>query len=115
MTDSTPKAGQSGESETVRKECPFPDCDWSIEKELTFWADRQSLEYKAERHYEREHAGRVKVQITIESEFLHMGRDVEELRERHLDDPPVDDPWEVAHVRTEVTEEPDEHPNPEDG
>lgn len=95
-----------GNPETL--ECPFSDCDWATEYDADCDASEISAENSAELHYEREHAGRVRIQVTIEKEQILGPREPKDIREREIER------WEerghdVAHVRTEVLEEADLH------
>lgn len=94
---------------TDKRECGFPGCGWSIEREVREPVDETVLDNKSLMHYEREHAGKVRVSVTLEMEQLHAGRDMEAVRGRILDNPPEVAPYEVSHVRTEVLEEPSDH------
>lgn len=94
---------------TIEKECPFPDCDWSYSREATFEGDAVSAEYRAEEHYERAHAGLVKVKLTFEAKRLHGDRDMGELRKSIFENPPELPGYELSYVGTEVIEEPDDH------
>lgn len=89
------------------RECPFPDCDWEYEYRPDY-SGETSADYQSELHYEREHAGRVRIQVTLEAEQLLGGRDPDDIRESYLE---RDDyrPFEVAHVATEVFEPADDH------
>jgi hypothetical protein len=102
--ESAQKLVQTG-TETVG--CPFEDCDWTTD--LHTENGRVIDDSACIIHYEREHAGRVRLQITIEKEVNIGSRDLEDIREHELAR------WEsdghdVAHVRSEVLEEADDHP-----
>lgn len=90
------------------KRCPFPDCGWSHEYDPESYTSTLDADFAAERHYEREHAGRVRVQVVVEFERMLGGLSPREIREDLLEQ------WEeehhpVAYVRTEVLEEADDH------
>jgi hypothetical protein len=87
--------------------CPFEDCDWTTE--LPTENGRVIDDSECIIHYEREHAGRVRLQITIEKELLIGDRDLETIRESELKRW-EEDGHDVAHVRSEVLQETDEHP-----
>lgn len=74
--------------------------------------DAMAAEHQAEMHYEREHAGRVRVQMTWEMEHLLGELSAQEHRERLVErygDERKFGGYELAHVRTEVIEEADDH------
>lgn len=105
MTDAT-----DSEDESVSvSECPFPECDWSREYDPNDEYGRAMTEASAEHHYEREHAGRVRVQVTLEKEQLLGGRATEDIRKRLSDEMDGVKGYSLAYVRTEVLEEPDDH------
>lgn len=93
------------------RDCPFPDCGWTYEVgEKPSYEDVLQADERSERHYDREHAGRIQIQITLETEQQLGGRTPEEVREYYHDE------WkdrvgglELAHVRTEILEEPSDH------
>jgi hypothetical protein len=78
------------------KPCPFPDCNRQLR-----------TEHDSAMHYEREHAGRVRVLVTIEHEQLLGDRDPQDvadaMHDRYADD------FEVAWTRAEVVEPADDH------
>lgn len=81
--------------------CPFPDCGWSYEYEPNL-VDELSLDYKRERHYEREHAGRVKIHVKLETTQLLGDRDLQDISDRYHDKmadklpPSMDLSWTAA-------------------
>jgi len=92
---------------TDERTCPFPDCEWTYEYDGDDYGSRLSADHRAQMHYEREHAGQVEIQVTLERTQLLGGRDPEAIRERYHDEDWSG--WAVAHVRTEVLEEADDH------
>lgn len=96
------------DADTATRECPFEDCEWSIEYDPDDCYGEYDADYKSERHYEREHAGRVEIQVTLEREQMLGDRDPDDIRERVLAEEDFG-AWAVAHVRTRVLEEPDDH------
>lgn len=98
----TPEAKQT---ETIT--CPFPECDWSHDYDPDEFHDELTADHRAEMHYEREHAGKVEVQVTLEKTEQLGGRDPEAIRERVFDRPWMG--YDVAHVRTKVLDEADDH------
>lgn len=101
-------------TDLANRTCPFPDCDWSDEYDPEDEVSILDSEGKAESHYENEHAGRVEIQVTLNCQFAIGDRSVEDIRTRiseRFDDRVG---WEVAHVRSEVLEEPDDHSKLED-
>jgi hypothetical protein len=90
------------------KTCPFPDCDWETNYDAELDYGEHDAEVAAEFHYEREHAGEVKIQITLESTQLLGERDPEQIRKRKMEQF-EDEGYDVAFVRTEVVEEADDH------
>lgn len=96
-------------AETVAvRECPFPECDWSKEYDPDNYAEEVDADWSAEMHYEKEHGGRVRIQVTLETEEILGGRDHKDIRERILDE--EDFPgYSIAFVATEVVEEADDH------
>lgn len=96
--------------ECTTRECPFPDCDWSYESRFPdSYSGELSADFRAEQHYEREHAGRVRIQVTLETEQQLGGRDPKEVREHFLERYEESTHIDVAYVRTEVLEEPSDH------
>jgi len=96
----------------AKRECPFPGCDWSDAYDAEDYADQIASEEAAELHYERKHGGKVRIQLTFELENCLGDRDPKEIRERYLDE--FEDEYhfggfQLAHVATEITEEPDDH------
>ena len=101
------------------KTCPFDGCDWTPKltgpTDFQTHADRERWhEQRATEHYERQHAGRVRVRAVLERDVLLGPRDphdaadaaLERLREREdiLG-------FDVAYTVAEVVEEPDDHPD----
>lgn len=98
------------------KHCPFDDCEWSTEYDESGLYSEPAAERSAEQHYEREHAGRVEIQVALTREQMIGSRDTEEIRQRILDEKADDfGGFEVAFVRTEVLEEASDHSKLEDG
>jgi hypothetical protein len=93
---------------TNTRECPFPDCDWTYEYEEDFNGEL-TADHRATMHYKREHAGKVQVQITLETERLLGDRDPSDIRERYLDEYDPGAAFDVVHVRTKVLDESDDH------
>jgi hypothetical protein len=96
-----------GESvSTERRECPL--CEWQVTDEVVTETDRMELDYRSERHYEREHCGSVRVTVTLEATWkLHPGQNAKQLSAAALDrfeDEPVPG-FAVAYASAEVTEE----------
>ena len=97
---------------SVTVTCPFPDCDW---EHTADWCSNEfdnelSADENATYHYEDEHAGRVRIQITLETEQLLGGRDPTDIRQYYLEKyQEKNDIMDVAHVRTEITEPSDDH------
>ena len=91
------------------KTCPFPECEWSKAYDPDGDLEEMYAEHFAELHYEREHAGKVKVQLTIEKEVQIGPRTPKDVREHYLDDFEPSPGWDIAHVRTEVVREADNH------
>lgn len=89
--------------------CPFEDCDWSQE----FKCDEHGRLLqggKTEQHYEREHAGKARVQVVLEKEVLIGDRDSHDLTDAALDQ--LEDKvrgYEVAYSRAKVLDEADDH------
>ncbi len=89
--------------------CPFADCDWSQEYKDDEHG-RHLRDAKAEQHYEREHAGKARVQVVLEKEVLIGDRDPHDITDQALEN--IDDHvngYEVAWSRAEVLEESDDH------
>jgi len=99
----------SSEAGSSVRECPFPDCNWSYEWGGTFHGDEITADHKYQRHYGKEHAGRVLIQVTLESEQQLGPRDPKDIRENFLERWEEKPGMDVAHVRTEVLEEADDH------
>lgn len=95
--------------------CPFDDCDWSSQPMGD--GARISHDHAARSHYEREHAGRVKIRVTLEREQLLGDRDPVEIADRAHDymaegDAPPG--WDVAYTSAEVLDAADPHPSRDD-
>lgn len=91
--------------------CPFDGCDWS-----DFTAPGPDMHMHAEdiaiRHYEREHAGKCRIRVVLESErLLREGTLQERIDSAHdrWDGTDVGVGWEVAYVLGEVVQEADDH------
>jgi len=95
---------------TEMRTCPFEDCDWSYEYGAESYSTERDADYHAERHYEKEHAGRIRIQVTLETEELLGEREPREIRERAIDRFEETSRYDVAFVRTEVLEQSDDHP-----
>lgn len=95
------------------RECPFPGCEWSFDPDEGLYGDEHTADYRAEMHYEREHAGEIEIQVTLTRRQLLGPRDPQDIRERYLDDDFGS--WEVSHVRTRVLEDADDHSALDDG
>lgn len=94
---------------TETRTCPFEGCEWSYESRRDDYTAGLDADFKAEQHYEREHAGRVRIQVALEQEQMLGDRDPEEIRERVMDRFESEPGYEVAYVRTEVLDEADDH------
>lgn len=102
----------SSTDETTRetRECPFPDCEWTYE-----YADdydgRLDADFRSEMHYEREHAGEVRIKVTLETTQRLEDQDPAAVAERAHERFAERDtgPYEVAYACAEVTEEPNDH------
>lgn len=104
----------SEDSPTVTRTCPFADCDWSHEYYPSNYSSDFEAGLEAEMHYEAEHAGTVRVKVTLECDQLLGARDVSEVSdsahtrwERILEE--EFQAWDLAYVGAEVVEEPDDH------
>lgn len=95
-------------SETTVRECQFPGCEWSKEHGDSY-SEELSRDFDAERHYEREHGGRIRIQVTLEAEQILGGRDPKDVRKQWMEDYDDSHHIDVAYVRTEVLEESDNH------
>lgn len=91
-----------------KRECPFPDCDWFDMYDPGLEDDERGSEHRATMHYEKEHAGRVRLLVTIEVEQLLGARSPSDARVHAMErfDRRGHD---VAFVRSEVIEEADDH------
>lgn len=94
---------------TESRSCSFEGCEWSYESRYDGYSARLDADFKVEQHYEREHAGRVRIQVALENEQQLGDRDPEDIRERVMERFESEPGYEVAHVRTEVLEEADDH------
>lgn len=94
---------------TETRTCPFKGCDWSYESRHDGYSAELDADFKAEHHYEREHAGRVRIQVTLESEQRLGPRDPQDIRENVIERFEDTTSYDVAHARTEVLEEADDH------
>lgn len=101
--------GQDG-VEVMR--CPFDGCSWHREFDPDDEFSKEMADHDSEMHYEREHAGRIRVQVTLEREYLIGNRETEDVRISELERFEKDG-YEVAHVRSEVLKEADDHPDKE--
>jgi hypothetical protein len=90
------------------RECPFPDCEWTDDYDPDSEGSVITSEFEAEHHYEREHAGRVEIQVTLERTQLLGTRETKDIRKRYLDETDFTG-WDVASVRTRVLKEADDH------
>jgi hypothetical protein len=88
--------------------CPFPECDWEYDPAFRE-PDTLDAEFAAEEHYEREHAGKIQIQITLETQRLIGERTPKEIREQFLERYEEKTYADVAHIRTEILEEPTDH------
>jgi hypothetical protein len=94
---------------TETRTCPFEGCDWEYESHFDGYSSDLDADFKAEQHYEREHAGKIRIQVTLESEQMLGDRDPKKVRENALERFESKVGYDVAHVRTEVLEESDDH------
>lgn len=99
----------SSEQSLETAECPFPDCDWDYRYDPEQYYDELDKDFAAEQHYEREHAGRVRIQVTLEKEQMLCERDPREIRERLSEEMEGVKGFSLAYVRTEVLEDADDH------
>ncbi|PGF14417.1 hypothetical protein CP556_21385, partial [Natrinema sp. CBA1119] len=92
------------------RECPFPDCEWAYEYAPDY-DGRLEADFRSEMHYEREHAGEVRIKVTLETAQLLGDRNpmavAEHAHERFADKTTAG--YEVAYACAEVTEEADDH------
>ena len=95
-------------TESTTRECPFPGCEWSYDRDGDGYTDVLEADRRAHRHYEREHAGEVRIQVTLEKTQRLGDRDPAAIRERLLEGLSVPG-YDVAHARTEVLEPADDH------
>jgi hypothetical protein len=93
---------------TETRTCPFTDCEWSYEYDPDSYTSELDADFRAERHYEKAHAGRVRIQVVLEKEQLQGDREPKQIRERMIERF-EEQGHDVAYVRTEVLEEPDDH------
>ena len=95
--------------------CPFDGCDWSRRLAYPDSPDADMMaEHKAITHYEREHAGRCRIRVVLESEQLLRHGTLEERIDRAHDrwaDKDLGLGWDVAYVLGEVIEPADDHDN----
>lgn len=99
-------------SDRVTHKCPFPDCDWQTDYYTNENGDPVDA-YPSVRHYEQEHAGTVKIQVTLEFEQCIGTRDTTDIRNNFFERW-SDKGHDVAHVRTEVIDEADDHSQTKD-
>lgn len=92
----------------LRWECPFPDCDWEWDPDDNLVADNIIADHDAEMHYEKQHAGKVRIQVTIEWEELLGSREPADVREMAMERF-EDSRGEVAYARSEILEEASDH------
>lgn len=95
-------------TDTVTHECPFPECDWTHEY-TSLGPDGYPIDdYPTARHYEREHGGRIRLQVVVEKTQVLGSRSPREVRKQAFER--WDDTHhEVAYIRSEVLEEADDH------
>jgi hypothetical protein len=104
-----PSDGAESDRRTEQLTCPFEGCEWEHNYNPDSPWGREDAESHAELHYERDHAGKVRIQVTLEREQLLGERDPEDIRERVMNDFEEKSSYDVAFVRTEVLEEADDH------
>lgn len=90
------------------RECPFPDCDWSFEYDPDDWPDGYDADHRSEMHYEKEHAGHVEIQVTLERTQRIGSRNLDDIREYYFDEEQFPG-WDIAYTRTKVLDEADDH------
>lgn len=91
------------------RSCPFDGCDWSYEYRRDSYTAELDADFKAEHHYERAHAGRVRIQVTLETEQRLGPRDPKQVRKQAIERFEDTTSYDVAHARTEVLEAADDH------
>lgn len=100
---------------TQKRECPFPGCDWSDQYDPGDYADELASEEMAESHYERKHAGRARVRVTLERTVMIGDESLGKIADRHHDKvvEEVDDEalygWEVSYAVAEEVEPASDH------
>lgn len=103
----------SNSEEELRRTCPFPDCDWSYNSDYREYTDSIQADFEAERHYEQEHAGRVRVHAKFSGEQMMGERDAQEISDwlhDRLSAESLPGGLELSFTAVEVIEEADEHP-----
>lgn len=102
---------QEQDLEPVPFDCPIDGCDYTTASDGAYERDRLAHEHDAEMHYEREHAGRVRIKVVLETEQLLGGRDPMDVADHHFDRMSEDDRtpfgYDVAYTVAEVIEESD--------
>jgi hypothetical protein len=102
----------SQEQSSGLMECPFDGCDWEREYDPDDYYDELMSDSYAQRHYEDEHAGRVRVRIVLEAEQLLGDRTAQEVSDAfHESWEEKDLPADLMYTYAEVVEEADEHPS----
>lgn len=101
---------ENDQSASAVKRCPFDGCDWSKEYDPNSYDSGLDADFAAEMHYEREHAGRVRIRVTLEVEQLLGSRDPEEIGSRALDRWQEKTSWTPIHTQVKVVEDADDHP-----
>ena len=97
----------SSKKQKATRECPFPECDWTYRYHSSDYSSSTQADYQSDMHYEKEHAGRVEIQVTLEKTQLIGAREVDDIREQQFEREFLG--WEIAHVRTNVKQEADDH------
>lgn len=98
------------ERATIPFDCPIEGCDYSTASEGAYERDRLAHEHDAEMHYEREHAGRVRIKVVLETEQLLGERDPMDVADYFHDrftDSDRPHGFDVAYTVAEVIEESD--------
>jgi len=108
------QSSDGSEHGTVRRECPFEGCGWSIEVAKLYPEDqmaREDAEHQAERHFDREHRGKARIKVVLEREVSpHPKQDLVEIIDHYHDQVADSFPagFEVAYAVGEWLEKSDD-------
>jgi hypothetical protein len=94
---------------TVLRECPFEGCDWAVEFNPDNYHDELDADHRSEQHYEREHAGRVRVRVVLEYERLLGARTPQEVSDAAHEKWADKQPGALAFTYAEEIEPADDH------